>query len=207
MNDSKCYCAAGRVLHVDKFRGASPLSIIQSSRDSHATHPRRSSAFVCRTAASRVCALSSTPDLAACTQQTFFAEPWTLHAHHSYKVKQVLQNLKTGDTAVQEIPCPRARPGHLLIRTAISLVSPGRNECWSSSARRTGWTRRDSSRTRCAWCWTRSADGWLPPSKPGAKLDQPLALGYCNVGVVARDWGRGRRFRYRRPRGVQRQAR
>ncbi|MCL0041517.1 hypothetical protein M1N12_00350 [Peptococcaceae bacterium] len=40
-------------------------------------------------------------------------------------MKQILQNLKTGDTELIEVPCPQVKPGHLLIRTKASVVSAG----------------------------------------------------------------------------------
>ncbi|HVS21678.1 MAG TPA: bi-domain-containing oxidoreductase [Pyrinomonadaceae bacterium] len=40
-------------------------------------------------------------------------------------MKQVLQNLKTGDVAVTDVPTPLARPGFVLVRTAASLISAG----------------------------------------------------------------------------------
>lgn len=40
-------------------------------------------------------------------------------------MKQVLQNAKTGNVAVTEVPAPVARPGFVLVRTAASLISAG----------------------------------------------------------------------------------
>jgi len=40
-------------------------------------------------------------------------------------MKQILQNLGSGETSLAEVPAPLARPGHLLIRTEASLVSLG----------------------------------------------------------------------------------
>jgi len=40
-------------------------------------------------------------------------------------MKQVLQNLKTGEVAVTDVPVPAVRPGFLLVRTAASLISAG----------------------------------------------------------------------------------
>ena len=40
-------------------------------------------------------------------------------------MKQVLQNLNTGNTITDEIPAPTVRSSHLLIRSSASLVSPG----------------------------------------------------------------------------------
>jgi hypothetical protein len=40
-------------------------------------------------------------------------------------MKQLLQNLKIGKTELVEVPCPQAKPGHLLIKTSVSLISAG----------------------------------------------------------------------------------
>jgi hypothetical protein len=40
-------------------------------------------------------------------------------------VKQVLQSLKSGRVEVAEVPAPAVRSGALLIRTRVSLISPG----------------------------------------------------------------------------------
>jgi hypothetical protein len=40
-------------------------------------------------------------------------------------MKQLIQNLKTGETVLEEVPAPQVRRGHVLIRTRMSLVSLG----------------------------------------------------------------------------------
>jgi len=40
-------------------------------------------------------------------------------------VKQILQNLKTGNIEVADVPSPIAQPGRILVRTAASLISAG----------------------------------------------------------------------------------
>ncbi len=40
-------------------------------------------------------------------------------------MKQIIQNLKTGDTILEEVPAPRSKPGHVLVQTSCSLVSLG----------------------------------------------------------------------------------
>jgi predicted dehydrogenase/threonine dehydrogenase-like Zn-dependent dehydrogenase len=38
---------------------------------------------------------------------------------------QVIQYQKTGEISVDDLPAPKLRPGHLLVRNAYSLISPG----------------------------------------------------------------------------------
>ena len=40
-------------------------------------------------------------------------------------MKQLLQNLRSGETTVAEVPIPTPQKGEVLIRTAASLVSAG----------------------------------------------------------------------------------
>ncbi len=40
-------------------------------------------------------------------------------------MRQVLQNLRSGETLVAEVPIPAVKPGFALVKTAASLVSAG----------------------------------------------------------------------------------
>ena len=40
-------------------------------------------------------------------------------------MKQLLQNLKTGEAKVADVPVPAVQPGRVLVRTAASLISAG----------------------------------------------------------------------------------
>src|SRR5258708_21321251 len=40
-------------------------------------------------------------------------------------MRQILQNQKTGEVKVTDVPVPIARPGFVLVRTAASLISAG----------------------------------------------------------------------------------
>ena len=40
-------------------------------------------------------------------------------------MKQILQNLSSGETLLADVPAPKVRRGHLLIETEASLVSLG----------------------------------------------------------------------------------
>jgi predicted dehydrogenase/threonine dehydrogenase-like Zn-dependent dehydrogenase len=101
-------------------------------------------------------------------------------------VKQILQNLRTGRTEVTEVPCPAVQRGHLLIRTATTLVSAGTERMLVSfgQASLLGKARAQPDRVRQVWDRIRT-DGLVPTLEAVFnKLDQPLPLGYCNVGVV-----------------------
>ncbi len=102
-------------------------------------------------------------------------------------MKQVLQNLKDGATEVADVPCPRAGRGQLLIRSTHTLVSAG-TERMLVDFGKAGFidkARQQPDKVRMVLDKIRT-DGLMPTlDAVRNKLDQPLALGYCNVGVVA----------------------
>jgi predicted dehydrogenase/threonine dehydrogenase-like Zn-dependent dehydrogenase len=101
-------------------------------------------------------------------------------------LKQILQSLKTGATEVAEVPCPAVKRGQLLIRSSHTLLSAGTERMlvefgkanWIDKARQ----QPDKLRTVLDKIKT---DGLMPTVEAVFnKLDQPLPLGYCNVGTV-----------------------
>ena len=40
-------------------------------------------------------------------------------------MKQIIQDLKTGATILEEVPVPQVKPGYILIKTTHTLVSLG----------------------------------------------------------------------------------
>ena len=102
-------------------------------------------------------------------------------------MKQVLQNLKTGITEVTDVPCPRAGRGQLLIRTSHTLVSAGTERMLVDfgKAGLIDKARQQPDKVRMVLDKIRT-DGLMPTLEAVRnKLDQPLPMGYCNVGVVA----------------------
>jgi len=102
-------------------------------------------------------------------------------------VKQILQNLKTGQTEVGNLPIPSKKDGQLLITTKCSLVSAG-TERMLVEFGKAGWiekARHQPDKVRMVLEKIKT-DGLQPTIETVFnKLDQPLPLGYCNVGVVA----------------------
>lgn len=101
-------------------------------------------------------------------------------------MRQILQNLRTGATEITEQPCPLAGRGQVLIRSTTTLVSAGTERMLVEFGKASllEKARRQPDKVRMVLDKI-SADGLLPTLEAVAsKLDQPLALGYCNVGVV-----------------------
>jgi predicted dehydrogenase/threonine dehydrogenase-like Zn-dependent dehydrogenase len=100
---------------------------------------------------------------------------------------QILQNLKTGQTEVADVPTPAPRRGQLLIATRASLVSAG-TERMLVEFGKAGWidkARQQPDKVRLVLDKIRT-DGLQPTLEAiFNKLSQPLPLGYCNVGQVS----------------------
>jgi len=101
-------------------------------------------------------------------------------------VKQILQSLKTGVTEIADVPCPAAGRGHVLVRSTRTLLSVG-TERVAVEFGKAGWiakARQQPAKGRMVLEKIR-VDGLLPTIEAIAnKLDQPLPLGYCNVGIA-----------------------
>ncbi len=101
-------------------------------------------------------------------------------------MKQLLQNLKTGEMVLEEVPCPSLKPGHVLIRTVRSLISTGTEKMLLDfgKANLLDKARQQPDKVRVVLDKI-ATDGLLPTLEAVQnKLDQPLPMGYCNVGVV-----------------------
>lgn len=99
---------------------------------------------------------------------------------------QILQHLKTGATELADVPCPRAGSGQLLIRTSRTVISAG-TERMLVDFGKAGFVdkaRQQPDKVRMVIDKIRT-DGLAPTvAAVRNKLDQPLALGYCNAGVI-----------------------
>jgi len=101
-------------------------------------------------------------------------------------VKQILQHLKSGKTSLEELPAPMVRPGYVLIRSTRSLVSLGteRSLVEFSRANLIDKARQQPDKVKEVLNKMKS-DGLIPTLEAVfSKLEEPLPLGYCNVGRV-----------------------
>lgn len=101
-------------------------------------------------------------------------------------MKQILQSLKTGAVDVADVPCPFAGAGHLLIRTSRTLISTGTERMLVDFGKASllGKVRAQPERVKQV-LEKMKTDGVVQTIETVLnKLDQPLALGYCNVGRV-----------------------
>ena len=101
-------------------------------------------------------------------------------------MKQIIQDLKTGQTILEEVPAPAVRSGCLLIRTSRTLVSLGTERMLVEfgKANLIDKARQQPDKVRQTLDKLKT-DGIMPTLEAVFnKLGQPLPLGYCNVGRV-----------------------
>lgn len=114
-------------------------------------------------------------------------------------MKQILQNLGTGETALADIPAPACRAGSVLIQTRASLLSVG-TERMLIDFGKAGWiekARKQPDKVKQVLEKVKTDGLAATIETVKAKLDQPLPLGYCNVGSVLEarlDGGDGNRL-------------
>lgn len=101
-------------------------------------------------------------------------------------MKQVLQNLSTGVTTLAEVPCPLVKHNMVSISSTCSLVSVGTERMLIEfgKANLIDKALQQPDKVKMVVDKVKS-DGFLTTfDSVRSKLDQPLPLGYCNVGRV-----------------------
>jgi len=106
-------------------------------------------------------------------------------------MKQILQNLKNGTTISIDVPCPQVTAGQLLVRTTRSLVSAGTERMMVDFGKANLIDKALQQPDKVRMVFEKiKTDGLLPTlDAVRNKLDQPLPMGYCNVGVVLETGG------------------
>lgn len=101
-------------------------------------------------------------------------------------MKQILQSLKNGETELAEVPVPMIKSGALLIKSSCSLISTG-TERMLLNFGKANWidkARQQPDKVKQVLQKIKT-DGLMPTvDKVFSKLDNPVALGYSNVGTV-----------------------
>ena len=101
-------------------------------------------------------------------------------------MKQIIQSFKTGKTILEEIPAPEVGRGQLLIQTTRTLVSLGTEKMLVEFGKASliQKARQQPEKVKMVLDKIKS-DGLMPTLEAVFnKLEQPLPLGYCNVGKV-----------------------
>ena len=101
-------------------------------------------------------------------------------------MRQIVQEIGTGKTAVVDVPAPNVPERGLSVRTRCSLISAG-TERMLVEFSRAGWidrARQQPERVRQVIDKVRSDGLAATVDAVRSQLDRELPLGYCNVGVV-----------------------
>ncbi len=102
-------------------------------------------------------------------------------------MKQVLQDLKTGETRLLDVPTPSVGAGCCLIHSASSLVSVGTERMLLEFGKANLIDKARQQPDKVKQVIEKARTDGISPTVQAvrSKLDQPLPLGYSNVGVVA----------------------
>ncbi len=101
-------------------------------------------------------------------------------------MKQVIQSRRTGKLALREVPAPKVRAGHLLVRTRASLISPGTERMVIDFSRKNllGKARQRPDLVKKVLDKAKR-DGLAATFQTVmSRLDEPLPLGYSAAGEV-----------------------
>ncbi len=101
-------------------------------------------------------------------------------------MKQVLQNARTGEISVEEVPAPQLLPGCVLVRVAASVVSAGTERASAEFARK-GLLQKAQSRPDLVREVIQKVqrDGIFSAIQAvRSRLDQPQSPGYSSAGTV-----------------------
>ena len=101
-------------------------------------------------------------------------------------MKQIIQDLKSGSTILEEIPTPQVKGNTVLVKTSKSLVSLGTERMLVEfgKANLIEKARQQPDKVKMVLDKIKT-DGLMPTLEAVFnKLGQPIPLGYCNVGEV-----------------------
>jgi len=102
-------------------------------------------------------------------------------------MKQLLQNIKTGKTLVEDVPIPTPRDGQALVKVTASLVSAGTERMVVDFAEKSLVGKARSRPDLVKQVLDKSRREGLLNTVQAAfnRLDQPMALGYSSAGTIA----------------------
>jgi predicted dehydrogenase len=101
-------------------------------------------------------------------------------------MKQLLQNMKTGKTTIEDVPVPTPRAGQALVKVAVSLVSAGTERMVVEFAEKSLVGKARSRPDLVRQVVDKMKREGVAPTVQAAfnRLDQPMALGYSSAGTI-----------------------
>ncbi len=101
-------------------------------------------------------------------------------------MKQIIQDLKNGETILEEVPVPMVKSGSVLIKTSRTLISLGTERMLVEFGKANFIQKAKQQPDKVKMVLDKVKTDGLKPTMDAVfnKLNQPLPLGYCNVGTV-----------------------
>jgi threonine dehydrogenase-like Zn-dependent dehydrogenase len=101
-------------------------------------------------------------------------------------MKQIIQDLRKGNTILEDVPAPKVSAGQVLIETTRSLVSLGTERMLVEFGKANFLQKAKQQPDKVKEVLNKVKTDGLKPTINAVfnKLGQPLPLGYCNVGKV-----------------------
>jgi len=105
---------------------------------------------------------------------------------NAYIMKQLFQNLKTGETYLEDVPVPKPDVNEIVIQSAYSLVSLGTERMLVEFGKAGLLDKAKQQPEKVKMVIEKIRSDGLGPTLRAvrSKLDNPLPLGYCNAGKV-----------------------
>jgi len=101
-------------------------------------------------------------------------------------MKQIVQNLKSGKTILEEVPVPKVSKNYVLIKTSKSLVSLGTEKMLIEFSKANYFQKIKKQPEKFKLVLNKIKTDGIKSTINAVfnKLNTPLPLGYCNVGIV-----------------------
>ena len=101
-------------------------------------------------------------------------------------MKQVIQNIRSGELSVSTVPAPCVQPGHVLIANETSLVSAGTEKMVMDLAKKSllGKARERPDHVKRVLEKIRNEGLFQTIDSVRKKLDEPMTMGYSSAGRV-----------------------
>jgi predicted dehydrogenase/threonine dehydrogenase-like Zn-dependent dehydrogenase len=101
-------------------------------------------------------------------------------------MKQIIQSFKTGETILEEVPAPLVKRGSLLIQTSNTLVSLGTEKMLIDFGKSNILSKALQQPEKVKQVIDKIKNEGFSSTMVSVfnKLEQPIGLGYCNVGNV-----------------------
>lgn len=101
-------------------------------------------------------------------------------------MKQIIQDLKSGETILENVPVPQVRAGQVLIKTHRTLVSLGTEKMLVDFGKANYLQKARQQPEKVKMVMQKIQSDGLKPTLDAVfrKLGEPLPLGYCNAGEV-----------------------